>query len=93
MLKVLLSYLRLLVNSRDELALSQAINIPYRELAHKQFTALRKVARDKNMPMFQVSTCYVNFYMIVFSCMACFNPGLETWQSKFSTDHHLANKS
>lgn len=59
LLKVLLSYLRLLVNSRDELALSQAINIPYRELAHKQFTALRKVARDKNMPMFQVSTCYV----------------------------------
>ena len=54
MLKVLLSYLRLLVNSRDELALSQAINIPYRELAHKQFTALRKVAREKNMPMFQV---------------------------------------
>ena len=42
------------VNSRDELALSQAINIPYRELAHKQFTALRKVAREKNMPMFQV---------------------------------------
>lgn len=57
--KVLLSYLRLLVNSRDELALSQAINIPYRELAHKQFTALRKVAREKNMPMFQVSTSYV----------------------------------
>jgi len=54
LLKVLLSYLRLLVNSRDELALSQAINIPYRELAHKQFTALRKVAREKNMPMFQV---------------------------------------
>lgn len=59
LLKVLLSYLRLLVNSRDELALSQAINIPYRELAHKQFTALRKVAREKNMPMFQVSTSYV----------------------------------
>ena len=56
MLKVILSYLRLLVNSRDELALSQAINIPYRGLAHKQFTVLRKVARDKNMPMFQVST-------------------------------------
>lgn len=56
LLKVFLSYLRLLVNSRDELALSQAINIPYRGLAHKQFTALRKVAREKNMPMFQVST-------------------------------------
>ena len=55
LLKVYLSYLRLLVNSRDELALSQAINIPHRDLAHKQFTALRKVARERNMPMFQVS--------------------------------------
>lgn len=42
------------MNSRDELALSQAINIPHRDLAHKQFTVLRKVARVKNMPMFQV---------------------------------------
>ena len=42
------------MNSRDELALSQAINIPHRGLAHQQFTALRKVAREKNMPMFQV---------------------------------------
>lgn len=42
------------MNSRDELALSQAINIPHRDLAHKQFTVLRKVAREKNMPMFQV---------------------------------------
>ena len=42
------------MNSRDELALSQAINIPHRNLAHKQFTVLRKVAREKNMPIFQV---------------------------------------
>ena len=42
------------MNSRDELALSQAINIPHRDLAHKQFTVLRKVAREKNIPMFQV---------------------------------------
>ena len=43
------------MNSRDELALSQAINIPHRDLAHKQFTVLRKVAREKNVPMFQVT--------------------------------------
>ena len=43
------------MNSRDELALSQAINIPHRDLAHKQFTVLRKVAREKHMPMFQVT--------------------------------------
>lgn len=43
------------MNSRDELALSQAINIPHRDLAHKQFTVLRKVARGKNMPVFQVT--------------------------------------
>lgn len=42
------------MNSRDELALSQAIHIPRRDLAHKQFTVLRKVAGEKNMPMFQV---------------------------------------
>lgn len=51
---MLLSYLRLLVNTRDELALSRVINIPHRGLGHQQFTALRKVAREKNMPMFQV---------------------------------------
>ena len=53
----MLSYLRLLVNTRDELALSQVINIPHRGLGHQQFTALRKVAREKNMPMFQVGEC------------------------------------
>ena len=42
------------MNTRDELALSQVINIPHRGLGHQQFTALRKVAREKNMPMFQV---------------------------------------
>ncbi|XP_068747987.1 PCNA-interacting partner-like isoform X1 [Montipora capricornis] len=57
--QVLLSYLRLLVNSRDELALSQAINIPHRGLAHQQFTALRKVAREKNMPMFQTAVSFI----------------------------------
>ena len=51
---VILSYLRLLVNSRDELALAQAINTPDRGLGHRPFTVLRKVARQKRMPMFQV---------------------------------------
>ena len=45
------------MNTRDELALSQVINIPHRGLGHQQFTALRKVAREKNMPMFQVGEC------------------------------------
>ena len=53
-LRVMLAYLRLLVNSRDELALAQVINVPDRGLAHRQFTVLRKVAREKKMPMFQV---------------------------------------
>ncbi|XP_015762098.1 PREDICTED: PCNA-interacting partner-like [Acropora digitifera] len=59
LLQVMLSYLRLLVNTRDELALSQVINIPHRGLGHQQFTALRKVAREKNMPMFQSAVSFI----------------------------------
>lgn len=50
-----MSYLQLLVNSRDELALARVINMPCRELGIRQFNKIKQVAKDKNMTMFQVS--------------------------------------
>ena len=36
------------------MALSQVVNVPHRGLGRKEFTAIRKLAREKNMTMYQV---------------------------------------
>ncbi|KAK3584954.1 hypothetical protein CHS0354_009639 [Potamilus streckersoni] len=56
---VFLSYLELQVNSRSELALARAINIPDRGLDHKAFTALKHAARHKNMTMYQTALSFI----------------------------------
>ncbi|KAI8499174.1 hypothetical protein Bbelb_229380 [Branchiostoma belcheri] len=57
--KVFQSYLTLLLNCRDEIALARAINIPDRELDHRAFTELKRAARNKNMPMCQTAVSFV----------------------------------
>jgi superfamily I DNA/RNA helicase len=42
------------VNSRDELALARVINMPDRDLGVRKFTKIKRMAREKNMTMFQV---------------------------------------
>ena len=50
-----MSYLHLLLNSRCELAMARIINIPDRGLDHAAFTKLKRYAKEKNMPIFQVA--------------------------------------
>ena len=50
--KVLMSYLHLLVNSRGELALARVMTGPH--LDHDAFTCVRREAKRRNMPMYQV---------------------------------------
>ncbi|XP_078586882.1 PCNA-interacting partner-like [Branchiostoma floridae x Branchiostoma japonicum] len=57
--KVFQSYLTLLLNCRDEIALARAINIPDRDLDHRAFTELKRMARKKNMPMCQTAVSFV----------------------------------
>ncbi|XP_071965567.1 PCNA-interacting partner-like [Antedon mediterranea] len=57
--RVFLSYLTLVVNTRDELALARCFNVPERDLDHAAFTALKREARQKSMPMCQTATSFV----------------------------------
>ena len=52
----MLGYLRLLVNSRDELALARIIDIPHRGLDHRAFTDIKHEAKRRGLSMYQVST-------------------------------------
>jgi len=52
--QVILGYLRLLVNSRDELALARVINVPHRGLDHHAFTDVKHEAKRRGLSMYQV---------------------------------------
>ncbi|XP_072170400.1 PCNA-interacting partner-like isoform X2 [Diadema setosum] len=53
------SHLRLLINSRDELSLAQCLSLPDKGLGLEGFTALRKVAREKKMPLYPTMVSFV----------------------------------
>ena len=53
------SYLTLLVNSRCELSLARTLNVPDRELEPSVFKALKKTAKEKEMPMFQTALSHI----------------------------------
>ncbi|KAJ8032807.1 PCNA-interacting partner [Holothuria leucospilota] len=57
--KLLLSYISLLVNSADELALARCLCLPDRGLSHKGFTALKHLAAKKQMSMFLTTFSFV----------------------------------
>ncbi|KAK7813699.1 hypothetical protein U0070_001405 [Myodes glareolus] len=52
--KIFFSYLGLLVNSKNDLALAQVLNIPDRGLGREAFTTLKHAAREKQLSMFLV---------------------------------------
>lgn len=52
--QLILSHLRLLINTRDELALTTSCSIPGREISQQGFYDIKDEAQKKNMPMFQV---------------------------------------
>ncbi|XP_066931504.1 PCNA-interacting partner-like [Clytia hemisphaerica] len=62
--RVILSYLQLLVNSRDEIALARVIDIPTRGITHKAFTDIRQLAKQKDAPMFQTVASFVRMLLL-----------------------------
>lgn len=52
--RLILAHLRLLINTRDDLALTIAYNMPGREITQQGFADIRCEAYEKNMPIYQV---------------------------------------
>ncbi|XP_036026018.1 PCNA-interacting partner isoform X6 [Onychomys torridus] len=57
--KIFFSYLGLLVNSKNDLALSHVLNIPDRGLGREAFTVLKHAAREKQLSMFLMATSFI----------------------------------
>ncbi|XP_028633892.1 PCNA-interacting partner isoform X1 [Grammomys surdaster] len=57
--KIFYSYLSLLVNSRNDLALAYILNIPDRGLGRAAFTDLKHAAREKQLSMFLMATSFI----------------------------------
>ncbi|XP_058164616.1 PCNA-interacting partner isoform X2 [Dasypus novemcinctus] len=57
--KIIYSYLNLLVNSKNDLALAHILNIPDRGLGREAFTDLKHAAREKHMSIFLVATSFI----------------------------------
>lgn len=57
--KVIFSYLSLLVNSKNDLALAHILNIPDRGLGREAFTDLKHAAREKQMSIYLMATSFI----------------------------------
>ncbi|XP_005374622.1 PREDICTED: PCNA-interacting partner isoform X2 [Chinchilla lanigera] len=56
---IFFSYLNLLVNSKNDLALAHVLNIPDRGLGREAFTDLKHAAREKQMSIFLMATSFI----------------------------------
>ncbi|XP_021482593.1 PCNA-interacting partner isoform X1 [Meriones unguiculatus] len=57
--RIFFSYLSLLVNSKNDLALAHILNIPDRGLGRAAFTSLKHAAREKQLSMFLMATSFI----------------------------------
>ncbi|XP_007950574.1 PCNA-interacting partner [Orycteropus afer afer] len=57
--KIIYSYLNLLVNSNNDLALAHILNVPDRGLGREAFTDLKHAAQEKQMSIFLVATSFI----------------------------------
>ncbi|XP_015920914.1 PCNA-interacting partner [Parasteatoda tepidariorum] len=57
--EIITAFLSLLINSRNELALSKVMISPFINLSHEAFTHLKHLAIQKEMPMCQTAISYV----------------------------------
>lgn len=57
--QLMLSHVRLLVNTRDELALTVSLSMPGTEITHQNFSDIKQMAKGKNMPMYQSILSYI----------------------------------
>ncbi|XP_032851884.2 PCNA-interacting partner isoform X2 [Tyto alba] len=57
--KCVCSYLSLLVNSKDDLALAHILNVPDRGLGREAFTKLKHASRKREMSIFLMATSFI----------------------------------
>ncbi|NXC25614.1 PARI protein, partial [Campylorhamphus procurvoides] len=57
--KSVCSYLSLLVNSKDDLALAHVLNVPDRGLGREAFTDLKHVSQKRKMSIFLMATSFI----------------------------------
>uniref|UniRef100_A0A8C3JZ29 PCNA-interacting partner n=1 Tax=Calidris pygmaea TaxID=425635 RepID=A0A8C3JZ29_9CHAR len=57
--KCVCSYLSLLVNSKDDLALAHVLNVPDRGLGREAFTNLKHASQERNMSIFLMATSFI----------------------------------
>ncbi|NXW93468.1 PARI protein, partial [Alopecoenas beccarii] len=57
--KCVCSYLSLLVNSKDDLALAQILNVPDRGLGREAFTTLKHASQKRKMSIFLMATSFI----------------------------------
>eukprot|EP00057_Strongylocentrotus_purpuratus_P010510 XP_011664984.1 PREDICTED: uncharacterized protein LOC752321 [Strongylocentrotus purpuratus] len=57
--QLFMSHLALLINTRDELSLAHCLSLPDKGLGIEGFTALRKAAQEKKMPMYQTMVSFI----------------------------------
>ncbi|XP_054023744.1 PCNA-interacting partner isoform X3 [Dryobates pubescens] len=57
--KCICSYLSLLVNSKDDLALARVLNVPDRGLDREAFTNLKHASQKRNMSIFLMATSFI----------------------------------
>ncbi|XP_057276513.1 PCNA-interacting partner isoform X3 [Pezoporus wallicus] len=57
--KCVCSYLSLLVNSKDDLALAHILNVPDRGLDREAFTNLKHASQEKKMSIFLMATSFI----------------------------------
>ncbi|XP_005040113.1 PREDICTED: PCNA-interacting partner isoform X2 [Ficedula albicollis] len=57
--KLVCSYLSLLVNSKDDLALAHILNVPDRGLGREAFTNLKHASQERKMSIFLMATSFV----------------------------------
>ncbi|RLW00285.1 hypothetical protein DV515_00009201 [Chloebia gouldiae] len=57
--KSVCSYLRLLVNSKDDLAVAHILNVPDRGLGREAFTNLKHASQERKMSLFLMATSFI----------------------------------
>ncbi|XP_010140972.1 PREDICTED: PCNA-interacting partner [Buceros rhinoceros silvestris] len=57
--KCVCSYLSLLVNSKDDLALAHILNVPDRGLGREAFTKLKHTSQERKMSIFLMATSFI----------------------------------
>lgn len=66
MRKVFCSYLNLLVNVKDDLAVALTLDVPSRSLGRQAFTDLKRAARNSKTSLFLVTAKHLIVFFVSF---------------------------